>query len=183
MYRFTSGGATALHVRQEAKARPPRDGFSGGNRGRGFTIVELLVAMALIVLIMSVLSQAFVEGLETFRHLKALGDLGERLRESSLVLARDIDATNFESHQFIEDGLLTGTVDRAEAAALTERYEKIRRDACELQRQFREIKTDRREVLQAIEREVTILENIKLTANLMVELLRLLSPPSPDADA
>ena len=44
-------------------------------RRQGFTIVELLVAMALIVLIMSIISEAFVEGLGTFRELKGIGDL------------------------------------------------------------------------------------------------------------
>src|SRR5437899_379791 len=50
------------------------------SRRAGFTLVELLVAMALIVLIMSILSEAFVEGLATVRQLKAVGDMQENLR-------------------------------------------------------------------------------------------------------
>jgi len=61
-------------------------------RRQGFTLVELLVAMALIVLIMSVISQAFVEGLESFRQLKGLGDLQERLRTAVVPLREDLIA-------------------------------------------------------------------------------------------
>jgi prepilin-type N-terminal cleavage/methylation domain-containing protein len=52
---------------------------------RGLTLNELLVAMALIVLIMAIVSEAFVEGTTTFRNLKAIGDMAERLRGSELV--------------------------------------------------------------------------------------------------
>ncbi|MBI1913630.1 MAG: prepilin-type N-terminal cleavage/methylation domain-containing protein [Planctomycetes bacterium] len=61
-------------------------------RRQGFTIVELLVAMALIVLIMSIISQAFVEGLGTFRQLKAIGDLQENLRTAVVPLREDLIA-------------------------------------------------------------------------------------------
>src|SRR5262245_56492070 len=63
---------------------------------RAFTIVELLVAMALIVLIMAVLSQAFVEGLETFRRLKAIGDMQERMRTATTNLRLDLMARHLE---------------------------------------------------------------------------------------
>src|SRR5262249_36665188 len=61
-------------------------------RRQGFTMVELLVAMALIVLIMSIISTAFVEGLETFRQLKGIGDLQERLRTAPVPLREDLIA-------------------------------------------------------------------------------------------
>ncbi len=181
--------ATTLANVQHAGTRPnPASQFAmpvavlPARARRGFTLVELLVAMALIVLIMSVVSQAFVEGLESFRHLKSVGDLAERLRESAVALAADIDSTNLEAREFIEKGLITRTVDRAEAAALAERYKTICQNAEELQGQFLAIKTDRREVLQAIEREIAALEKIKLSAKLMVELLQLVSPPpTPDS--
>src|SRR5437870_11122493 len=61
-------------------------------RRQGFTLVELMVAMALIVLIMAIISQAFVEGLETFRQLKGIGDLQERLRTAAVPLRDDLVA-------------------------------------------------------------------------------------------
>jgi len=66
-------------------------------RRQGFTLVELLVAMALIVLIMSVISQAFVEGLESFRQLKGLGDLQERLRTAVVPLREDLIARHLNA--------------------------------------------------------------------------------------
>src|SRR6266536_5289301 len=61
-------------------------------RRQGFTLVELLVAMALIVLIMAIISQAFVEGLETFRQLKGIGYLQEQLRTATVPLREDLMA-------------------------------------------------------------------------------------------
>ncbi|MBY0527741.1 MAG: prepilin-type N-terminal cleavage/methylation domain-containing protein [Gemmataceae bacterium] len=66
-------------------------------RRAGYTIVELLVAMALIMTIMAILSEAFVQGLETFSKLKAIGDMSERLRLASTVLRRDLNADHFEA--------------------------------------------------------------------------------------
>ena len=42
---------------------------------QGFTIVELLVAMALTLFTMAILSQAFVTSLEVFSQLKGIGDM------------------------------------------------------------------------------------------------------------
>jgi prepilin-type N-terminal cleavage/methylation domain-containing protein len=72
-------------------------------RRRGFTIVELLVAMALIILIMAVLSEAFTAGLSAFRSLKGLGDMQERLRVASTVLKRDLMARHFETDRKLSD--------------------------------------------------------------------------------
>jgi hypothetical protein len=52
--------------------------------------VELLVAMALTLFIMSILSQAFISGMETFRQLKAVGDLNGRLRIATAALRNDL---------------------------------------------------------------------------------------------
>ena len=65
-------------------------------RRQGFTLVELLVAMALIIFIMAILSQAFVSATSTFRMLKASGDMAEKLRATSQVLQRDLAADHFE---------------------------------------------------------------------------------------
>ncbi len=72
-------------------------------RRQGFTLVELLVSTALIVLIMAVISQAFVEGLDSFRHLKAIGDLQERLRTASSLLRTDLAAPHFEKPRRLSD--------------------------------------------------------------------------------
>jgi hypothetical protein len=115
--------------------------------------------------------------------LKALGDLAERLRTSSLLLARDLDATNLEARQFIADGLIAGTVDRNKATALAERYEAICANIEELQKQFRAIDSDKPQIRRVVERELEELARLKLSVNLMIELLRLVNPPpTPDSD-
>jgi prepilin-type N-terminal cleavage/methylation domain-containing protein len=65
-------------------------------RRQGFTLVELLVAMALIIFIMAILSQAFVSATSTFRSLKASGDMAEKLRATTGLLQRDLAADHFE---------------------------------------------------------------------------------------
>ncbi len=62
-----------------------------------FTLVELMVAMALIILIMVILSTAFAVSMEAFRDLKAIGDMQEQLRSTSTLLRRDFAAPHFEN--------------------------------------------------------------------------------------
>ncbi len=81
--------------------RRERGRTSTMNKRQGFTIVELLVAMALIVLIMAILSEAFVAGLDGFRALKAVGDLQERLRVAAAPLRRDLLSRHFDQDQKI----------------------------------------------------------------------------------
>jgi prepilin-type N-terminal cleavage/methylation domain-containing protein len=73
-------------------------------RRQGFTMVELLVAMALIVLIMSILSVAFVEGLETFRQAKGVCDLQERLRTAVVPLREDLIARHLSGTDPLGNG-------------------------------------------------------------------------------
>src|SRR6516164_6812291 len=61
----------------------------------GFTITELLVAMALIMFIMAILSTAFVAGLTAFRDLKAVGDMDQKLRAVLVALQRDLSDAHF----------------------------------------------------------------------------------------
>ena len=68
-----------------------------------FTLVEMLVAMALILFIMVILSEAFVAGLEAFRQLKAVGDMEERLRAASIEIRRDLNADHFEGRRRLSD--------------------------------------------------------------------------------
>ena len=69
----------------------------------GFTIVELLVSMALIILIMAVLSEAFAAGLSAFRSLKGIGDMQERLRIVAGQLRRDLKVRHFDGDRKISD--------------------------------------------------------------------------------
>src|SRR5258707_7665 len=61
----------ALPQAQGSSVKPSRPKQSG------FTIVELLIAMALIVFIMTILDQAFSAGVRAFRELVAVGDMEE----------------------------------------------------------------------------------------------------------
>jgi hypothetical protein len=65
-------------------------------RRQAFTIVELLVSMALIIFIMAILTEAFSAGLTTFRQLKAIGDMQERMRSVAIGLRRDLKWVAFE---------------------------------------------------------------------------------------
>src|SRR6266511_204458 len=79
-------------------------------RRAGFTMVELLVAMALIVLIMSILSQVFVEGLATFRNLKGIGDMQENLRTASVPQSNDLIVRHFDGNKKLSTGFGAMTI-------------------------------------------------------------------------
>jgi prepilin-type N-terminal cleavage/methylation domain-containing protein len=72
-------------------------------RRRGFTLVEILVALALTIFILSILSQAFVTGADTFRHLKSVGDLNASLRTTTTMLRSDLAADHFEGKRRLSD--------------------------------------------------------------------------------
>src|SRR3954469_22645831 len=73
-------------------------------RRRGaFTLVEMLVAMALVIFIMTILSEALVAGLDAFRTLKAVGDLNDKLRTAATALRRDLNADHFEGRRRLSD--------------------------------------------------------------------------------
>ncbi len=72
-------------------------------RRTGFTIIELLVAMALIVFIMAILAEAFVEAMKTFRNMKAIGDMNARLRMTQAMLRDDLSADHFEGKRRLSD--------------------------------------------------------------------------------
>lgn len=65
-------------------------------RRQGFTLVEMLVAMALTMFIMVILSQAFATGLQVFGELKAIGDMQEGLRAATNALRDDLAQDHFE---------------------------------------------------------------------------------------
>jgi prepilin-type N-terminal cleavage/methylation domain-containing protein len=70
---------------------------------KGFTLVEMLVAVALTLFIMVLLSQAFAAGLEVFRQLKGIGDMEERLRTTSIILRQDLLSPHFEPGRTLSD--------------------------------------------------------------------------------
>lgn len=70
---------------------------------RGFTIIELMVSMALIILIMVVISEAFSAGLHAFTQLKGIGTMQERLRIAATMLRRDLQLRHFEGNRRLSD--------------------------------------------------------------------------------
>jgi prepilin-type N-terminal cleavage/methylation domain-containing protein len=72
-------------------------------RRSGFTLVELLVALALIIFIMVILSEAYAASMASFRQLKAIGDLDAKLRQVSTVLRNDLQADHFEGKKRLSD--------------------------------------------------------------------------------
>jgi type II secretory pathway pseudopilin PulG len=72
-------------------------------RRGGFTLVELLVSLALSIFILTILATAFSTGLTTFREIKAIGDLQARLRSATALLRRDLAADHFEGRRRLSD--------------------------------------------------------------------------------
>src|SRR4030095_138600 len=139
---------------------------------RGFTIAELLVAMALITLIMSILSQAFVEGLETFRQLKGIGDIQESLRTAAFQLRSDVLATGDLANDFIDNTRRTGTPDRSAAGDLRVRYELICAAALDLEDGLRDVEsqTTNPAARRLMDRILDALAGVKWGACVMVAL-------------
>ncbi|MFL5241417.1 MAG: PilW family protein [Gemmataceae bacterium] len=72
-------------------------------RRQAFTLVELMVAMALIIFIMAILSEAFVVGMKTFRDLKAVGDMDQHLRTITSTLRDDLRNDHFTGRIRLSD--------------------------------------------------------------------------------
>ena len=68
-----------------------------------FTLIEMLVSVALVLFIMVILTEAFGKGLDSFRTLKAVGDMESRLRTASALLRRDLQADHFEGKRRLSD--------------------------------------------------------------------------------
>src|SRR5215204_2384442 len=65
------------------------------NRRPAFTLVEMLVASALIIFMMYIITTAFQSGLASFHLLKAQGDLQEKLRQAGTIMRTDLAAPHF----------------------------------------------------------------------------------------
>jgi prepilin-type N-terminal cleavage/methylation domain-containing protein len=70
---------------------------------QAFTLIEMMVATALVLFVMVLLSQAFVAGMEVFRQLKGIGDMDERLRSTAVVLRRDLAADHFTGRKRLSE--------------------------------------------------------------------------------
>ncbi len=76
-------------------------------RRAAFTLVEMMVSVALVLFIMVILTEAFGKGLESFRTLKAIGDMESRLRAATAVLRRDLEADHFEGKRRLSEDTFT----------------------------------------------------------------------------
>jgi hypothetical protein len=137
--------------------------------------------MALIVFIMSILSEIFVAGLESFRQLKGIGDLQEDLRNAALELRSDVLSARFQAEDFIGEGLRTGSADPVAAVNLRSLYQGICVDAASLGDRLRTVErqTTNPVARRLLRRSLDALALVKQSASLLVELLGLFDPPSP----
>src|SRR5262245_29335828 len=74
-----------------------------------FTLVEMLIAMALTIFVMVILSQCFILGLETFSCLKEIGDMQEELRSAANLLRADLSQDHFEGKRRLSDPVASFT--------------------------------------------------------------------------
>lgn len=142
----------------------------------GFSPIELLIAMALIVLLMTTLSQAFSESVRAFDDVKAIGDLDEKLDDDCLALADRITATNQRASDFIQDSLRTGIVNRDEATALFEQYESIGATAEDLESRLQGVqrRIDDPRAKRLLQVSLQEIKRLHFSAATMARLLRLL---------
>ena len=73
------------------------------NPKNAFTLVELMVAMALIILMLSIMSQAFVIATGVMQGLKEVADMQEKIRPAITLLQRDLGANHFEGSKKLSD--------------------------------------------------------------------------------
>lgn len=73
------------------------------NPRNAFTLVELMVAMALIILMLSIMSQAFVIATGVMQGLKEVADMQEKIRPAITLLQRDLGAFHFEGIKKLSD--------------------------------------------------------------------------------
>src|ERR1700685_4130550 len=64
-------------------------------RRPGFTLVELMVAAALAITIMWILSESFKMGIDFARTARSTGDMMGQLNNAGQILSRDLQASHF----------------------------------------------------------------------------------------
>lgn len=75
-------------------------------RRHGFTLVELLVAAALTMLIMSILALSFQTAMDSLSHLRAAGEMQDRLRTAGEKIRIDLQAPHFED-EAVKHGMVS----------------------------------------------------------------------------
>ncbi len=70
---------------------------------KGFTLVELLVSMAIIIFMLSIMSQAFVIATTCMSGLKGVGELLDKGRPVLAVLQKDLSAYHFDGYKRLSD--------------------------------------------------------------------------------
>ena len=69
----------------------------------GFTLVELLVSMAIIIFMLSIMSQAFVIATTCMQGMKNVGELIDRIRPVITIMQRDLAADHFDGTKKLSD--------------------------------------------------------------------------------
>lgn len=77
-------------------------------RRKGLTLVEMMIALALSIFIMAILSEAFITGLNAFGNFKALADLDQRLRTAANIIRRDLKAPHFDGSKRLSECTVSG---------------------------------------------------------------------------
>jgi type II secretory pathway pseudopilin PulG len=90
-----------LRCRSRRTQRTQRTRRNGG-RG-GFTLVELLVAMALAIFVMTILVEAFVTAMDTFTGLRSIGDMQDNLRTALQIMRDDLSQAHFDGAKKTSD--------------------------------------------------------------------------------
>jgi len=72
------------------------------NRRDAFTLVEMLVSSAIILMMMYILASAFQSALAAFGQLKTSGDMQDRLRQVSIIIRDDLKQQHFAGGQVSE---------------------------------------------------------------------------------
>lgn len=70
---------------------------------KGFSLVELLVAMAIIIFMLTIMSQAFVIATTCMQGLKGVGELLDKGRPVLAVLQKDLSAYHFDGMRRLSD--------------------------------------------------------------------------------
>lgn len=72
-------------------------------RIKAFTLVELMVSMAIIIFMLSIMSQAFVIATTCMSGLKGVGELLDKGRPVLAVLQKDLSAYHFDGYRRLSD--------------------------------------------------------------------------------
>jgi prepilin-type N-terminal cleavage/methylation domain-containing protein len=72
-------------------------------RKKAFTLVELMVSMAIIIFMLSIMSQAFVIATTCMSGLKGVGELLDKGRPVLAVLQKDLSAYHFDGYRRLSD--------------------------------------------------------------------------------